>query len=983
MSEGERRAAYGLKRWWLATFGVLCLFAVVAELQFERVSRRQVERGLHTVLDMTRLALESWSRFEKANVEGWAADDNVGWAAVALAGQQGSALARHPLQTVLRRELQVVVSSRGYLGYRLLGIDGRVLAAPVDEPLGGPMEAALEPGYFERLRTRGPALAEPAYRTLRDSGEVVPAVYVGAPVFHNGELAGYLLFGVDLRRDYLPFLLQARVGDSGETFGVDRHGTMVGVSRYERQLQETGRLPAGGSSMLRLRLTVPGSETLTVAAAGATSRQPGIEAAGYRDYRGVDVVAAWGWSDELGLGVIAKIDASEAYGHIVWLRAGLALLCLICGALIAVSLRIARHDAMLAGDLRTLEDVLESCPLGSAVTDVGGRVGFVNGGMVEVIGASRETLLATPSSHWYRNPDDRAAIVAELTAGRAVRNVDLDLKRGDGGIFQARVSLMPLRGPGGRFVVWVEDVTASKRAAAELAVAGDMAERASRMKSEFLANVSHEIRTPINAVLNLTRLALDGDGIGDKQRGYLEKSLTAAETLLALINDVLDLSKIEAGRMELERQAFQLPRVFAQVTGMLGERAQAKQLALAVAVAPDIPRTLVGDPVRLTQVLVNLLSNAIKFTDSGSIEFRVDCIGSGDGKVNLRFCVRDSGIGIAPDTLQRLFEPFVQADASISRQYGGSGLGLAICNRLVALMGGAIEVDSQPGAGSTFSFTIALEVVGSAASEVVEGVVDTGGLHGRRILVAEDNPLNREVIREYLERVGVRVVCVEDGQAAVDRVLGAEVPFDAVLMDVQMPNLDGIAATRLLRAESLAAGLPIIAVTANALVDEMRRCREAGMNDCVTKPYRPETIYRVLIEHLAAGTASSPPSGGTAIESSSGEFDAGCLLAITARPEGRRLLAQVFCDSIAEAERDLPAMLAARDVAALAALTHRLKSSALTVGAQALGATLVEINRLVVVDDAAAFETAQKLPGLLAAARQWMRQREDFDKGGT
>ncbi len=600
--------------------------------------------------------------------------------------------------------------------------------------------------------------------------------------------------------------------------------------------------------------------------------------------------------------------------------------------------------------------------------------------------------------------------IEELTTRGGTRLTDRYFKRKDGSTFWGRTSarLLDQQLPAKGVLVIVEDITPERDAEVALRHARDLAEAAARAKTDFLANMSHEIRTPMNAIIGMAHLALQSD-LTPRQRDYLGKIEGASQHLLGIINDILDLSRIEAGKLAIERVEFELDHVLDRVAMLLTEKSTAKGLELVVDMDPATPRGLLGDSLRLEQVLLNLGSNAIKFTDRGEVVISVRLLARAGDSATLRFAVRDTGIGLTREQRSRLFQVFEQGDVSTTRKHGGTGLGLAISRHLVELMGGEIGVESSPGKGSNFWFTVQVGIGADVprsltprpdlrsrrvlvvddndtARTVLHGMLesmtfrvedassgesavtavrraaaagepfdivcldwhmqDLDGLavarqlrdlalpspphvlmitaygreqlaeqanaagvegfltkpvsasllfdaaiqvlagergaptrprpedrqreiallapiHGARVLVVEDNALNQEVARELLTGAGLVVDTAENGEQALARL--REGAYDAVLMDMQMPVMDGLAATVAIRRQPGLDTLPIIAMTANAMPDDARRCREAGMSDYLAKPIEPETLWRVLLRWIPArGVAPSPPAAAPA-----------------------------------------------------------------------------------------------------------------------
>jgi len=548
--------------------------------------------------------------------------------------------------------------------------------------------------------------------------------------------------------------------------------------------------------------------------------------------------------------VLLAAAASSLYSGILWRRFRSAL-----GhrERLLEELNAARErDARQALELKKLSWVAERTSNVVIITDQRGRIEWVNRGFTALTGfAAEEALGQSPGALLQGTDTDRATVErirAQLHRGAPVDEEILNYTK-DGRSYWIRLDVQPVLDAAQRithFVAVETDVSAQKSIELQLERARDLALSAADARAQFIANTSHEIRTPMNGVLGMTELLLR-TSLDERQRRLGDTILRSGKHLLGLLNDVLDYSKMDAGRFELVPVATDLGVVLRDAVSVVAESARAKGLKLDIEILPaDAPRVVV-DGTRVRQVLVNLLGNAVKFTAEGRIALAVAVQARARDQVRATFSVADTGIGIPPRLQRHIFDPFVQADAATAARYGGSGLGLAISDRLVRLMGGALAVKSDVGQGATFSFAVDLPLAADAVS-TQSGLATLGAL-GLAVLVAEDYPVNQEVISEFLAELGCRMTLARNGREAIELFVEANGAFDVVLMDCRMPRMDGFDATRAIRdweRDAKRRQVPIIALTAGALATERERCAAVGMTGFIAKPVTLGELYDVL-----------------------------------------------------------------------------------------------------------------------------------------
>jgi PAS domain S-box-containing protein len=768
------------------------------------------------------------------------------------------------------------VGAERMLGYTAAEVMNKITPADISDPqeliarakaLSVELATTITPG-FEALVFKASRGIEDIYELtyIRKDGSRFPAV-VSVTALRNaqGTIIGYLLIGTELKAG----ALQSAIFNSANfsSIATDAKGVIqifnVGAERmlgYTAAEVMNKITPADISDPQEL---IARAKALSVEL--ATTITPGFEALVFKASRGIEDIYELTYIRKDGSrfpAVVSVTALRNAQGAII----GYLLIGTDNTARKQVEAEQKKLDQRLRDQQFYTRSLIESNIDALMTTDPAGIITDVNKQMEALTGCTRDELIGAPFKGYFTDPERAEVAIKLVLSEKKVTDYELTARARDGTKTVVSYNLTTFydrdRTLQGVFAA-ARDVTEGKRVEMELKQAKASAESASRTKSDFLASMSHEIRTPMNAIMGIADL-LAKTVLSPEQDKYVQIFRRAGDNLLNLINDILDLSKVEASQLELEQTGFSLNELLEKVTEVVAVRAQEKGLALVCEIAPDVPTDLVGDPTRLRQVLLNLVGNAIKFTETGEVSLRVTRDGDSAVPTALLFKVTDTGIGIPSEKLGRVFERFTQADSSTTRRFGGSGLGLTISKRLVELMGGRIWAESGVGKGSVFSFAVPFEtLVGATLRAALP--VDTGPeppLPALRILLAEDSADNCVITVAYLEDTPFQLEIAETGAIAYEKFTSGY--YDLVLMDRQMPVMDGLTATRTIRAWEQANGrtpTPIIALTASALKGDREMCLAAGCTAYLSKPIKQEALLQAIKEHTIIVPPSSKQEG--------------------------------------------------------------------------------------------------------------------------
>ena len=770
------------------------------------------------------------------------------------------------------------VGAERMLGYSATEVMNTITPADISDPneliaraktLSAEFAAQISPG-FEALVFKASRGIEDIYELtyIRRDGSRFPAV-VSVTALRDAQdaIIGYLLIGTDntARKRAEEALVKAGALQNA-IFNSANFSSIATDAQGVIQIFNVGAERMLGYSAAEVMNTITPADisdpqelvarARTLSSELATQITPGFEALVFKASRGIEDIYELTYirKDGSRFPAVVSVTALRDADDVI---IGYLLIGTDNTARKLVEEEQKKSDQRLRDQQFYTRSLIESNIDAIMTTDPSGIITDVNKQMEALTDCTRDELIGAPFKDFFTDPERAEAGIKRVLSEKSITNYELTAHARDGKqtvvSYNATTFYDRNRKLQGVFAA-ARDVTERKRVEAELQLAKAAAESASRTKSDFLASMSHEIRTPMNAIMGIADL-LAKTALTPEQDKFVQIFRRAGDNLLNLINDILDLSKVEAAQLELEQTGFSLADHLDKVIEMVAGKALEKGLTLVCDIAPGVPNDLIGDPTRLRQVLLNLLGNAIKFTENGKVSLNVTSDHNAAVPTALRFTVSDTGIGIAPEKLARVFERFTQADSSTTRRFGGSGLGLTISRRLVELMGGRIWVESGLAKGSTFAFAVPFEIWSAVGRPLIVLVGAEAGnqLPPLRILMAEDSPDNCTIAMAYLEDTPHAVDIAENGAIALERFKSGN--YDLVLMDRQMPVMDGLAATRAIRAwEHLThkAPTPIIALTASALKGDREKCMAAGCSAFLTKPIRQDVLLRAIAENTAS-----------------------------------------------------------------------------------------------------------------------------------
>ena len=857
---------------------LLLFFTVIALRHIHASQERVVREHLQTSLNSFSELINIWQQ------------QNLAALKMLANSEQGTILLKQTLleqgenpktQQALRDWLYPVLVVMGFDGFSVISHQRVVVAASTPAYLKRPITLPEFHEVLDKADAKRPAISRPTATVLELEGprgkQPAGSLMQNMCVLFESEVteSGYFCLRFTTQSSFFPIFLKGRTGQTGEIYAIDNQGRFITPARFEAKGADNQVINA----RIGTQVTVPDNTGVagapTEIAAYLTQHESHFLKVGYSGYRDLPVAGAGQWLPSMGLGVIVEQSVDEAMQPFFASRNIIIGLSLSANLLIVVLTATAiinrRRLAIREGRFRSL---LDNLPAATYMVAKDNRLLMVNPAFCGLLNLTKSDLLERylhelPVPRWLKPVFQLAAeLNAQVAIDAPWKDVVAEVQHPDGNARYYSIVRFPIvhtpgQAPQAFTWIWMdvtEQIVANQRMEEvnqnleqmihdrthELMRAKDEALAASQSKAEFLANMSHEIRTPLNAIIGLAHIAL-ANKPELKQRTYLEKMRDSGEHLLQIINDILNFSRMEAGKLTLDHSELSINQLVDKTVDLIWDKAAAKGLQVNVDVDPKIPQVLLGDSLRLGQILINFCANAVKFTDQGGISIRVTEVRDWQERVELLFEVEDTGIGIDAEKLNNLFQPFQQVDSSSTRRFEGTGLGLSICKNLADLMHARIDVKSTKGKGSCFRLRVKLEKNNQvSAQDLVQSRVSTKNLTpiNCHILVVEDNLLNQEIILSLLESMGAQAECVGSGAEAIAKV--QQQRFDMVLMDIQLPEMDGVETTAHIRELPEGKHLPIIAVTANALPGDKEAYLAAGLDDYLSKPIEPELLHSVL-----------------------------------------------------------------------------------------------------------------------------------------
>ena len=858
---------------------VLLLFFTVFALRYIHASQERVVREhMQTSLNSFSELIGVWQQQNLAALQMLASSAQGKTLLKQVLLEQGDNPATHQ---ALRDWLYPVLMVMGFDGFSVINHERLIVAASTGAYHKRPVLLPETQEVLDKAQIKRPAISRPTTAVLALEGprgtQPAGSLMQNMCVLFESKVTepGYFCLRFNTQSSFFPIFLKGRTGKSGEVYAIDNQGQFITPARFDENDSESQKQ----NTRIGRLVGVPAGETATAELTEITefliTHKTSFIDIGYRDYRGIAVAGAGQWISGMGLGVIIEQNVDEAMKPFFASRNIIIGLSFSANLLIVVLTVTAiinrRRLAIREGRFRSL---LDNLPPPTYMVSRDNRLLMVNPAFCNLLRLTKSDLLERylhelPVPRWLKPMFQKTTeLDAQVDMETVWQDSVIEVQHPDGGARYYNLVRFPIihtQGQAPQAFTWLwrdvtEQVVANQRMedvnqnleqmvqerTHELMQAKDEALAASQSKAEFLANMSHEIRTPLNAIIGLAHIALANQP-ELKQRTYLEKMRDSGEHLLQIINDILSFSRMEAGKLTLDHSELSINQLVDKAVDLIWDKAAAKGLQVNVDVDPKIPQALLGDALRLGQILINFCANAVKFTDQGSISIRVTEVRDWQDRVELLFEVEDTGIGIDTEKVNNLFQPFQQVDSSSTRRFEGTGLGLSICKNLADLMQARIDVKSTKGKGSCFRLRVQLEKVDRTVEyrpshiSAITSKMEPIDCH---VLVVEDNLLNQEIILSLLESMGVQAACVGSGAEAIAII--QQQTFDLVLMDIQLPEMDGVETTAQIRELPEGKHLPIIAVTANALPGDKEAYLAAGLDDYLSKPIEPAHLHSVL-----------------------------------------------------------------------------------------------------------------------------------------